>query len=668
MKPKLMQSPTLIALCVSAGYSVSAVAQEVGANKTEQLDEIIVVGEKFERSQSQTGSSVDVTTDGQLKKSGNLFSLTQLLKRSGNILDTGLGNDLTSIRGIDGAGPGAVAFFAGARPRINMQIDGRTATYNELGYGTKSLWDMKQVEIYKGPQSYAQGRNAVSGAIIMTSHDPSNEFEGAAKFNIGNQHHLQTAAMISGPLINNELLFRLSVDHQRRKSFEELATYSPVGDSRLAKTTTTRAKLLWVPSAFPDFYSRFTFNHINSRNPQGEGVPNQVSTANRPVFETRSATNIWDIGYQFSNGWKIENKLLYGTYIHNRLSLPFPGGAPARVDGREFQAEPIVKFKSTKQDYSGLLGLFYFQAKQDEYVVMNVKNDYKDKTKTKALFGEFSFAPTLTTEITLFARYEEELHKRSGGVARFALEHDKKYRVFLPKIDVAWKPDEEQRLGFKIGRGYNPGGAGITFAPPFKTYTFEPEYVWNYELYHRWKTLNNRLSVKTNLFYNDYKNMQIPFTIGRAVVIHNADKVITYGAELNLDWQLTDNFHFYTGLGLLKTKIKAYPEADLEGNRLARAPNYTFNVGATYSFFEHWEIGGDMRFTDGYYSTYSNDRTTRIGSYSQTNLYTAYNFKYGRVMLYADNIFNSRKNIITTALGTTKQQPRLIGLSTELRF
>ena len=129
----------LIALCITGTYSLAVYADKI--RDMNMLDEITVTGEKFERSQSSTGSSTSVVTAEQLKREANLLSATQLLKRDVNILDTGLGNDLPTVRGVDGSGPavGAVAFFAGSRPRLNMQIDGRTSSYNELAFGTKSL-------------------------------------------------------------------------------------------------------------------------------------------------------------------------------------------------------------------------------------------------------------------------------------------------------------------------------------------------------------------------------------------------------------------------------------------------------------------------------------------------------------------------------------------------
>ena len=685
---KLSPRLSLISLCLMSAYSFSTHAEE--SQQTTVLDEITVTGEKFERSQSSTGSSTTVVTGDQFKREANLLSATQLLKRDVNILDTGLGNDLPTVRGVDGSGPavGAVAFFAGSRPRLNMQIDGRTSSYNEVAFGTKSLWDMKQVEIYRGAQSYAQGRNAIASAVVMTSNDPTQEWEGAAKLNMGNHRLAQTAALISGPVVKDEFAFRLSVDHQQRETAVDLPHYDPVGNPRWFKATNTRAKLLWTPSALPDLYSRLTFNHLNARAPQSETElqPNSPRyTPERPVFQTRSASTIWDIGYQLSEHWKWENKLVYTHFIHDRKTTspfntalpPNRRGVPARVDGNEFQIDPIVKYENEK--YRGLFGLFYFNAKQDERVTMlngriartPITTNFNDKTKTKAAFGEITFTPDIPFELTLSARYEQEHHQRKGKSAMFSINRDKKYNVFLPKADIAWKINDDQRLGFKVGKGYNPGGAGVTFGVPYTSYEYDAEYVWNYELYHRWTSTDKHLRINSNLFYNDYKDMQLPFTLGpNSIVIRNADKVVTYGAEINTEWQATEKLALNAGIGMLKTDIKRYPNSGIEGNKLARAPSFSGKVGANYRLLDHLEIGTNYSYNSSYYSTADNLANGKVGHYDQLDVYLAYDFKHARITLYADNVLNSRKDILLVPRSgdITRQPERQIGLSTELRF
>lgn len=660
-----------LSLCMVSCYSSIIIADDTVnkvKNSAEQTEEeIIVTGERFDRREVETGSSLNIITDKELAHRPDLYSLTQVFKDTPNIIDTGLGNELPTIRGIDGSNSaGSMAFITGARPRLNVSIDGHTSNYNDLAFGTKSLWDMKQVEVYRGPQSYAQGRNAIAGAVVTQSNDPINKYEGAVKLDYGRQDRRQYAAILSGPLINEELLLRLSMDRQERRSFEHLAKYSPAGDARKFEATTTRAKLLWLPSALPDFYSRYTFSHIDSRAPQGEFKPRNEFETYRSVFQVRSATNIWDVGYQINDFLKLENKAIYSNYIQDRYALA--SGGPARVEGHEFQVEPVLTFDTEK--YRGLLGIFYYKSPQNETVLLINQNAYRDETKTKAAYGEITLDPLQHIEINLSARYEEEDHTRNGGNL-FVVHYENKEKVFLPKFDIAWLFNDDHRIGAKVARGYNPGGAGISFVYPFTTYEYDTEYVWSYELYHRWISPDKRLKLNTNFFYNDYKDLQIPYyNVSGTAVMDNADKAITYGAEFNLNWQATDDLNVFAGVGLLRTKIQEYTaNSSYENHKLSRSPDFTLNAGGHYQLPAGFEIGANINYIDSYYSSVSNSSDSKISGYSQANAYIAYNFKHGRVTLYTENAFDSHNKIKIIDGGyTTYQQPRLIGLSAEVRF
>jgi len=95
-----------------------------------------------------------------------------------NISLVGTGNQAPTIRGVDGTGAakGADAFYAGSRPRLNVQIDGRPASYNEITFGDSALWDVDHVEILRGAQSTLQGRNAIAGTLITKTKDPTFDF------------------------------------------------------------------------------------------------------------------------------------------------------------------------------------------------------------------------------------------------------------------------------------------------------------------------------------------------------------------------------------------------------------------------------------------------------------------------------------------------------------
>lgn len=91
---------------------------------------------------------------------------------------------------------------------VAIVIDGvQVATQNEFN---GELFDIQQIEILKGPQGALYGRNAAAGAIIITTKEPTNEFEGTVRGRYGNWNTAQVSASIGGPIINDALGFRLS--------------------------------------------------------------------------------------------------------------------------------------------------------------------------------------------------------------------------------------------------------------------------------------------------------------------------------------------------------------------------------------------------------------------------------------------------------------------------
>ena len=489
-----------------------------------------------------------------------------------NVVDVGIGNDLPTVRGVDGSGPttGAGAFLSGTRPRLNLSLDGRSLTYNEQAYGPQSLWDLDRVEVFRGPQSYIQGRNAIAGAIVMASKDPTFEWESAFKGGAGNQHSSQLAAMASGPLVEDQLAFRVSVDRQRRRSDADLPAYEPVGDPREVEATTARAKLLFNPAGLRDLTTKLTFNHFGSSAPQNESLNPQPHPASarhdirRPVFKSNVNSGIWDLAWEASDGLALENRVIYTDFNINRATaykLPY-----ADIGGKEVHVEPVVRFGGADSRLHGLAGLRYFHAKQDEFVNIFGGATFKDKTDTNSAFAELTYALTPQVDVTAASRLEREHRKRNGGSQAVRIDFDETYTVFLPKLDVAWKPTDTQTYGAKIARGYNAGGAGITLSSPIVSYTYGSEYVWNYELYTRHHLKDANVVLTSNVFYNDYKDMQLPYYLGEnSSVIRNADKVETYGAEIGATWQPRWDFELFGNVGLLKTKIKSSRAAAWKG-------------------------------------------------------------------------------------------------------
>ena len=74
-----------------------------------------------------------------------------------------------------------------------------------------------------------------------------------AALGLGNQKTRNIAGVVSGPIVKNNLAFRLSAERQQRESYEPFVSYEPTGNPRRVENTNVRFKLLLTPENHPDF-------------------------------------------------------------------------------------------------------------------------------------------------------------------------------------------------------------------------------------------------------------------------------------------------------------------------------------------------------------------------------------------------------------------------------
>jgi iron complex outermembrane receptor protein len=91
---------------------------------------------------------------------------------------------------------------------VAVVIDGvQQVTSRQL---TQDLFDLERIEVLRGPQGALYGRNAIGGAIVITTKRPSEEFEGSASLGFGRGEDYRARASVSGPLAGENLRFRLA--------------------------------------------------------------------------------------------------------------------------------------------------------------------------------------------------------------------------------------------------------------------------------------------------------------------------------------------------------------------------------------------------------------------------------------------------------------------------
>ena len=69
---------------------------------------------------------------------------------------------------------------------------------------TQSLFDIDQIEVIKGAQGLFYGKNAIGGAVIITTKQPKNGFEGKINAGYGNGNAYKLGSSISGSIKDNK--------------------------------------------------------------------------------------------------------------------------------------------------------------------------------------------------------------------------------------------------------------------------------------------------------------------------------------------------------------------------------------------------------------------------------------------------------------------------------
>ena len=643
----------VIGIWVSAA-AFAALDARAQTNSPADSDDIIVRAERGNRTLRETATSVVVLTERDLGP--GTHTTYDVLDRIPNIVATRGSNNAPAVRGVDGGGGAnaVTAFFAGSRPRVNFLVDGRTLTFNEAMYLDGGIWDMQQIEVYRGPQSTLQGRNAIGGVIAIQTADPTFDWHGRGRTLIGEDDLFQVSGAVGGPIVRDALAFRMSADYRREDAFINIPAYEQLSHPERYRSLNLRGKLLLEPAGAPEFRSLLTVSYTDAYAPQALGVRQpykglNYSNAFMPRFHTKATVGSLDTSWKLSDGIMLSAFLSATDFRVNRYINP--GSGIAQIDGTEYTAEPRIRFGNGNDQLSGFLAAYLFRAKQDETIDLFGGGAYDDRTDTRAVFGEITYRPTSKTNLTVGSRYEEEERDRVGGAGPFPIDFHETFRAFLPSATLAISPNEQITYGASIKRGYNAGGAGFAFNPPFTSFQYDKETVWNYEGFVRTKLFDNRLSLNGNIFFNDYSGLQLPFDVAQnpaapATIVRNAERATTYGVELEARFRALPELDLFASAGVLKTKVNRYDDPSIEGNDLPRAPAFSFTAGFSATPFAGFDVSADVRYTDAYFSDVFNNARGRTDPYALINAQLGYRIGGARLFVSATNLLDSNEPIL----------------------
>jgi len=744
-----------LALSTAIAAAISPVVHAVdssstGDNSTLQNEDVIVYGDKQAQSLQDLPMSVGVLTNKQLETS-NIQDLNDVYSRLANVTAERGGNEsLFTIRGVSvqGLSSNPDSFTA------SVLVDDVPLDNLSIRYGAMSLWDVEQIEVYRGPQATLQGRNSLNGAIYLKTKDPSYEWGGSFQTTIASNKTKRVSLAGGGALIDDLLAFRLSVDGYESDGFVNNITRNEKDYAGFERQN-IRAKFLLEPS--DDFYAKLTLSSLD--NDMGD---NPNTRLDDPFsFEAQSEKEAYhniendmvalDLGWDISDGLKLTSITSLSEEKYDRFddydSTSFDLGFIAQ-EGKSEGFTQEIRLNFSQGNWSGVAGLYYGETDrktdwdlQTLYAKSNVgdtaiayiqqalgvdeatatlfwgavptfidiTNDYDARYEVEniAIFGESTWHANDNWAFTFGARYDKEDQKRRedsiitvdtvtpdpqingllAGLESLLQEPSENvkadYDAFLPKAVAQYFWSEDVNAAFMVQKGYRAGGSTVNVARA-ESVEYDPEYTVNYELALRSVLLDGDLTLNANLFYTDWKDMQVDVQSSNDALdkfIDNAGESSLYGLELELLAYPINRIEVFANAGYVKTEFEKFAVTlsdgqvvDYKGHEFKGAANLTASTGFKYKSVDNFVIGLDANYQGESYQDNSNTR--KVGSRTVFNGRLGYELADWSAYLWATNLTN--KEYIVSSYNqlegvavqdyATPGTPRMIGGTVKVDF
>lgn len=611
-----------IALVGAAAMPVDITyAQETDLNA---IEEIIVTSRKRSENLQEIPDSVTVFSGAVIERAGistisDFAALTPNLSAYGNFRP-----NLTNItiRGLTSTQLG--------EPPIAFVVDGITVP--NLEFMNQGLIDVQQIEVIRGPQGALYGKNAIGGAINITTKAPSEETEFVVRGALGEGSDVRFNAAVSGSMGENAV-FRLAGFY---RDFDGLITDTFNGqESDYVEEAGVQGLLGFNISdrTYIDFRARYSngdygvgwYENVDVNTLSDEAVTpghNVPPLDENTLFnfsaklehEADAGSLIVVAGYNKSED---ENFLDsdYSALAPDFGNFIFPGGQLSLVEDSAFTLE--TRFTSpSDRNLRWLAGAYYQDRERDnnfdiyddpigtvvrdrasfagEFVAEIVRD--RQQSTAFAVFGQTNYDLSDTVELTLGLRYDEE--EREGVDPRDPSSFSKRtFDEWQPKVSMAWQAND-RFLGYAtIARGFRSGG--FNEVAPTVTRAFEAEVSDTIELGFKSTVIEGVLTVNAAYFNTAQDDAQftrfnpVTFSLEQLTIA----EVDISGFEVESWWSPTDSIDVQLGLGVIDNEIESFnpaafaaPPVGIVGNRMPRVADWNANLSVTHMA----PLSGDM--------------------------------------------------------------------------
>ncbi|MEO1081152.1 MAG: TonB-dependent receptor [Pseudomonadota bacterium] len=353
----------VITAAVTNAIAGLAIAQGSLPGDEEAIEEVYVLGQKIERSLQDTKESVAVF-DQSFIQTQRLFDLRDIFNQTANAFELFNGEDF----GIRGVSASSASTGGGAGELGALFYDGVAYTGFARRFGPRALWDIEQVEILRGPQSTNVGRNALIGAVVMTSRSPNPDaFDAAMRLEAGDYGKRGFEGMVNVPITENTAL-RFTAETFETDGFVENIEI-PERNFDQRDNQTFRGRFLSIPT--DRLRIGATLQYAETQRGQQiyradllDDVEARISNANLPGSEDYEGwSGALDVSYALNDTWSLQSVTAFLDGEYDRFDDddegPAGGNAFRGRQGSEENWSQELRLTMTSDRLNGVAGLWY---------------------------------------------------------------------------------------------------------------------------------------------------------------------------------------------------------------------------------------------------------------------------------------------------------------------
>jgi len=554
-------------------------------NENVMLEEVLVTATKKAGAQEIQNVPVAITAfSGEMLDIMHVNDIQGLSFTMPNVgldsVGTGVGVANFTIRG-----QGINSSVPSVEPAVGVFVDG---VYMGTTYGIIfDTFDLESVEVLRGPQGVLFGRNVSAGAVLINTSKPTETFEARARVAVETGLNKTASATLSGPLVQDTLLGKLSVYANRDDGW--FTNQLDGGGFGASDTTLVRGALTYLlPS---------DSGSITARYEHGESDGDGAVTQNHGLYPRDShkiAVNrdfsSYDAKWDFASaelsvgigngvltdilGWR-ELEQFNKTDVDGLATVAYH--VPFSFNSDQFSNE--LRYNIAPSELIDLTaGVYYFDQNVDyvEHRILfggaSITNGGAElDQKNWAVFLSIDWHVTDTVTILSGIRYTKE--KKAVNVANinatrpcdwatitcsaFDFVDDHAWSDTSPKLGVQWRPNDDTQWYATYSQGYRSGGYNFrNTSPTAAPGPYDPEDQDTYEIGFKLDTLDQRVRLNAAIFHNKINNVQREviapdLTTGTTVIMKNTGAAKVNGLELELTAALTQDLVLRANYGYL---------------------------------------------------------------------------------------------------------------------